>query len=118
MLDPSKKKTTVTKRRRVLPIATRASPKAQKPRPRRAGAAALRVSEEHYRRYFDLGLIGMALTSPSKGILEVNGEPCRILGYQEHELLHKTWAEITHPDDLTADVSQFNRVLSGEIDGY
>ena len=29
-----------------------------------------------------------------------------------------TWAEMTHPDDLAADVAQFNRVLAGEIDGY
>src|SRR5690349_4209102 len=29
-----------------------------------------------------------------------------------------TWAEITHPDDLSADEAQFTRVLAGEIDGY
>jgi PAS domain S-box-containing protein len=85
---------------------------------RQGADTTLRVEEEPFRRYFDLGLIGMAMTSPSKGILEVNGELCRILGYEQNELLQKTWAEITHPDDLTADVSQFNRVLSGEIDGY
>jgi PAS domain S-box-containing protein len=81
-------------------------------------ADALRTSEERFRRYFDLGLIGMAMTSPTKGILEVNDELCRILGYERDELLQKSWAEMTHPDDLAADVAQFNRVLSGEIDGY
>ena len=40
---------------------------------------ALRKSEERFRRYFELGLIGMAVTSPSKGILDVNDEICRIL---------------------------------------
>ena len=79
---------------------------------------ALRASEERFRRYFELGLIGMALTSPSKGILEVNDEICRILGYKRSELLQKTWAEMTHPDDRPADVAQFNRVMVGEIDGY
>jgi PAS domain S-box-containing protein len=78
----------------------------------------LRGNEERFRRYFDLGLIGMAMTSPTKGILEVNDELCRILGYERNELLQKSWAEITHPDDLAPDVAQFNRVLSGEIDGY
>ena len=29
-----------------------------------------------------------------------------------------SWVELTHPDDLAADIAQFNRVLSGEIDGY
>jgi len=79
---------------------------------------ALRASEERFRRYFELGLIGMALTSPTKGILEVNDEICRILGYKRSELLQKTWAEMTHPDDRPADVAQFNRVMVGEIDGY
>ena len=79
---------------------------------------ALRVSEERFRRYFDLGLIGMAITSPDKGCLEVNDEFCRILGYERSEMLQKNWSEITHPDDLAADVVQFERVLAGEIDGY
>src|SRR6267142_1043113 len=79
---------------------------------------ALRVSEERFRRYFDLGLIGMAITSPDKGCLEVNDELCRILGYERSEMLQKNWSEITHPDDLAADVVQFDRVLAGEINGY
>jgi PAS domain S-box-containing protein len=79
---------------------------------------ALRGGDERFRRYFELGLIGMACTSPSKGIVEVNDELCRILGYTREELLQKTWAEMTHPDDLAADVAQFERVMAGEIDGY
>ena len=58
------------------------------------------------------------MTSPTKGILEVNDELCRILGYERSELLQMTWAEMTHPDDLAADVAQFNRVMAGEIEGY
>ena len=48
----------------------------------------------------------------------MNDELCRILGYERGELLQKTWAELTHPDDLAADVAQFNRVMAGEIDCY
>jgi PAS domain S-box-containing protein len=58
------------------------------------------------------------MTTPTKGILEINDELCRILGYERSELLQKTWPEITHPDDLAADVAQFNRIMAGEIDGY
>jgi PAS domain S-box-containing protein len=79
---------------------------------------ALRASEARFRSYFEMGLIGMAETSPAKGILEVNDELCRILGYPRHEMLQKTWAEMTHPDDLAADMHQFNRVMAGEIEGY
>lgn len=60
----------------------------------------------------------MAVTSPAKGIIEVNSRICEILGYPRDELLKMTWAELTHPDDLSADVSLFDRVIAGEIDGY
>jgi PAS domain S-box-containing protein len=85
---------------------------------RQRSEEALRASEARFRSYFELGLIGMAVTSPAKGILEVNDELCRILGYPRHEMFQKTWAEMTHPDDLAADVHQFNRVMAGEIEGY
>jgi PAS domain S-box-containing protein len=50
--------------------------------------------------------------------LEVNDELCRILGYEREELLRMTWPDMTHPDDLAADVALFERVVSGELDGY
>ncbi len=85
---------------------------------RKRGEEALRRSEARFKGYFELGLIGMAITSPTKGIVEVNDKLCEILGYERRELLEKTWAELTHPDDLAADVAKFDRVLAGEVDGY
>jgi len=85
---------------------------------RKESEDALRESEERFRSYFELGMMGVAITSPVKGYVEVNDELCRILGYERSELLKKNWAELTHPDDLAADVAQFNRVLAGEIDSY
>ena len=79
---------------------------------------ALRACDERFRRYFELGLIGMAITSASKGFVETNDEFCRMLGYERDQLIQKTWAEMTHPEDLSADVEQFNRVMAGEIEGY
>lgn len=78
----------------------------------------LRESEERFRGYFELGLVGMAITSPTKGMLEVNDELCRMLGYEREALLRMNWTELTHPDDLAADLTQFDRVMAGEIDGY
>ena len=78
----------------------------------------LRAGDDLLRRYFDLGLIGMAITSPTKGIIEVNDEICRTLGYERHELQQMTWAEMTHPDDRASDIANFNRVMAGECDGY
>jgi PAS domain S-box-containing protein len=78
----------------------------------------LRAGEARFRRYFELGLIGMAITSPTKGMVEVNDHICEILGYERDELLRLTWAELTHPEDLARDAANFDRVLAGEIDGY
>jgi diguanylate cyclase (GGDEF)-like protein/PAS domain S-box-containing protein len=78
----------------------------------------LRESEERFRRYFDIGLMGMAISDPAKGLIEVNDKFCEILGYERQELLRLDWASLTHPDDLQADLAQFNRVLAGKLDGY
>ena len=85
---------------------------------RKRAEEALRENERRFRSYFELGMIGISITSPTKGWLEANDEMCRILGYDRRELLTKTWAEITHPDDLAADILQFERLLIGEIDAY
>ncbi len=85
---------------------------------RKQAEAALRKSEERFRRYFELGLVGMAITSPEKGVLEVNRQLCDMLGYERTEFLRMNWAELTHPDDVAADVAKFARVIAGEYDGY
>ncbi|MCX6058809.1 MAG: transporter substrate-binding domain-containing protein [Chloroflexi bacterium] len=85
---------------------------------RKQAEIALRESEERFRSYFDLPLAGRAITSPSKGWLEVNDALCEMLGYPKPELIQMNWAELTHPDDLAIDLQQFNRVMAGEIDGY
>jgi PAS domain S-box-containing protein len=75
-------------------------------------------SEEQFRSFFEQPLIGMAITSPTKGVLVVNDKLCEMLDYSREELLRVTWAEITHPDDLALDVAHFERVVAGEIDSY
>ncbi len=85
---------------------------------RKAGEEALRASEERMRLFFERQLVGMAITSPEKGWLRVNQKICGMLGYTAEELMKLSWAEVTHPDDLPADVAGFERMLKGEIDSY
>ena len=85
---------------------------------RKRAQESLRESEERFRNYFELSLTPMAITAPGKNWVQVNERVCNLLGYREEELRAKTWAELTHPDDLAADVAQFERMLRGEIDGY
>ena len=78
----------------------------------------VRESEAHFRSYFELPLHGIAITSPEKGWIEVNERICSMLGYTRAEILRMTWSELTHPEDLTADAEQFDRLLSGQIEQY
>ena len=78
---------------------------------RRQAEQWLLESEQRFRGYFEQGLVGMAILSADRAWVEVNGRLCRMLGYTEDELLLKTWKELTHPDDLAADESQFQRLV-------
>jgi PAS domain S-box-containing protein len=78
----------------------------------------LRESERRLRVYYDVPLIGIAMTSLTKGWLQVNNKLCDMFGYSREELFQLTWVELTYPEDLAADVTQFNRLLTGELDRY
>ncbi|CAA7626065.1 PAS domain S-box protein [Magnetospirillum sp. SS-4] len=102
-----------------LVIATAAAQNARRAlAERRDAEERLARSEQRFRDYFEMGLVGFAETSPGKGWVRVNDQLCRMLGYSAEELSSKTWSELTHPDDLAADQAEFNRLLAGEIDGY
>ncbi len=77
-----------------------------------------RVAEERFRSTFDDAPIGMALVSLDGRWLRVNRAVCEIVGYSAEELLGLTFQEITHPDDLDADLELVRAVLAGERDGY
>lgn len=86
---------------------------------RRMAERARQEREALVRRFFELPFIGMAISSAAdKRWLEVNGRLCEILGYEREELLARTWAEMTHPDDVAANVSLFDELLAGRRDGY
>jgi diguanylate cyclase (GGDEF)-like protein/PAS domain S-box-containing protein len=79
---------------------------------------ALREAEERFRRSFEDAAIGMALVGTDGRFLRTNRSLCDMLGYREVELLGKTFQDITHPDDLDADLDQVRRMLDGEIRTY
>ncbi|MFA7268393.1 MAG: PAS domain S-box protein [Sterolibacterium sp.] len=84
----------------------------------RAAEEALRRSEAHFRAFFERSMVGMATTNPDKGWIEINDALCEMLGYTRETLMTKAWAELTHPDDLDAEIAQFNRVVAGDIEEY
>lgn len=85
---------------------------------RKKAEETLRASEARFRGYFELPLIGIALTGPDKRWWEVNERLCEMLGYRRPQLLRMSWAELTHPDDLATEVARFERVMSRRIESY
>jgi PAS domain S-box-containing protein len=76
------------------------------------------LSDERFRQYFELGLVGMSITSSKKKFVEVNDEFCRMSGYERDELVAMDWTQVSHPEDLPFHLTNFARILAGEIDGY
>jgi PAS domain S-box-containing protein len=80
---------------------------------------ALAESEERFRSAFEHAAIGMALVDLEDGrFRDANRSLCRITGYALDELRELTFAEITHPDDLDADMAEMRRLVAGEISSY
>ncbi len=68
-----------------------------------------------FRTIFDLAPIGIANTSLDGRILRVNQAFCDLLESKVEDLLSKTFAELTHPDDLTYNQELVGKLLRNEI---
>lgn len=75
-------------------------------------------SETRFRHAMEYSAIGMALVAPGGQWLQVNKSLCRLLGYRQDELEGMTFQQLSHPDDLNADLIQMNALLAGEIASY
>ncbi|HJS84786.1 MAG TPA: PAS domain S-box protein, partial [Acetobacteraceae bacterium] len=83
-----------------------------------ATEVALRESEARFRATFEQAAVGMANVALDGAWLRVNHRLCDMLGYTEAELLARTFQDITHPDDLEADLDNVRRLLAGEVAPY
>ena len=82
------------------------------------GERLLRASDHYFVSAFEYAAIGMALVAPDGRWLEVNRALCQMLGYSNAELMQTTFQDITHPDDLEADLEYVRQMLAGEINTY
>lgn len=84
----------------------------------RRAQEALRESEERYRLSFEVAPIGIANVAPDGRFLQVNQRFSNIMGYSRDELLARRFQEITHADDLDADLEKLLPVLAGTQEGF
>jgi PAS domain S-box-containing protein len=78
--------------------------------------AALRESEERFRRTFELAASGLAHIGMDRRFIRVNRRLCEILGYPEQELLKLRGKDISHPEDSEVINEQRPSLYAGEID--
>lgn len=80
---------------------------------RRAGLA-----ERDFEAAFHASPHGVAIVGLDGRFLLVNQKLADIVGYPKDQLVDLTFQEITHPDDLDADLAQMGALVAGEIDSY
>lgn len=80
--------------------------------------AELRQARELFRTSFDKAPIGMALIGTDGRWIQVNQALCDLLGYSEPELMQRTFIDVTHPEDIDAQVALSREVLAGRRAGY
>lgn len=85
---------------------------------RKVNEDVLRESEERFHSVFEAAAIGMAIVDIDGRFVQVNKALCQIVGYTSDELLKKTFIDITHPDDLEADLGYVKQLLDGTISTY
>ncbi|MFN2291368.1 MAG: PAS domain S-box protein, partial [Anaerolineae bacterium] len=78
----------------------------------------LRSSEARFRTIFEDAAIGIAVVDVEGRITASNRALQGMLGYSEEELKQKTFAQLTHPDDLQSSVDLYEELMSGQREGY
>jgi len=85
---------------------------------RKRAEEKLRESEERFRTVFEQGPLGMYISGLDFHFVAVNNAFCHMVGYTEQELSKLTFADITHSDDIEADLEQARKLLGEEIPYY
>ncbi len=75
-------------------------------------------AEARFATAFASSAIGMALVAADGTMLEVNDAFATMLGYDVDELRGRSYASITHPDDLENDVALAGELFRGERTTY
>ncbi len=78
----------------------------------------LAASEEKFRKIFENSPLGIVIVDLDFKFINVSPYGCKMWGYTKKELLKKTFADITHPDEAERDLLQVRRVIKGEIPSY
>lgn len=79
---------------------------------------SLRDSNEQFRSAFENSPIGHVIFGIDGRWWRVNAALCEALGYSKEDIVHKSAADLTHPESMQRSSEQFARLGRGEIDNY
>ncbi|MEX6687300.1 PAS domain S-box protein [Danxiaibacter flavus] len=79
---------------------------------------ALRHSMETFSSVFTYSATGIGLVSPEGRWLDANMALCEMTEYSKQELLNMSFQDITHSEDLKADLILVQRMLNKELSTY
>ncbi len=85
---------------------------------RRKAEQDLRNSQRTFDGAFRNAVIGKAVVDLDGRCSRVNDALGRLLGYEPDELSQMHFRDFTHPDDIEADIAQFQALLTGDGEGY
>ncbi|MDP9186901.1 MAG: PAS domain S-box protein, partial [Verrucomicrobiota bacterium] len=83
-----------------------------------APAEAIRASEGQFRVLFNQTISGIAQTDLTGRFVLVNDRYCQIAGRSREELLKLRMQDITHPEDLSANVKKFRALARGTGENF
>lgn len=76
--------------------------------------AELQESEMRFHLMFEQASVGIAFAALDGQLLQCNQRYCEIVGYPYEELIGRSFADITHPDDLPLNREYLRRLLEGK----
>lgn len=79
---------------------------------------ALSESEAQFRAFYEQAAVGIEHVGLDGRLLGGNSMLCRVLGYSDEELKQRTFAQITHPDDLARELPLLEQLIAGKINSY
>ncbi len=79
----------------------------------------LQNSETRFRTMFEKAPLGIGLTNSLTGtISQMNPRYAEIVGRKQNDLKESNWMNITHPDDIQADLDNMALMNAGKIPGF
>ncbi len=85
---------------------------------RRDAEDQLRDSETRWKALYEHAGVGVAQLDLNGRFLQVNPRLCKTLGYSQESMLRCTFQDLTHPDDLAANLHSIGELLAAKYPSF